>query len=185
MLKCWLHKAGDRPTFATLVKSMETALHKQCPDTALIPLYEGEVLPRTKARMPSLSDDAPKFPAPPPPCGPPVPARKPNKPPNIPVPYAGMPRAGPSSPPARSPLYPTSPRPLSGPQSPTQRSPRSPISPQPLQPTSPRLVGYVSIQAYRKTPNKRPWAFANYRVRKRAFPPFSSFLRNDNRTIFD
>ena len=38
---------------------------------------------------------------------------------------------------------------------------------------------------YRKTPNKRPWAFVSYIACKRAFSAFSSFLRNENRTIFD
>ena len=39
-------------------------------------------------------------------------------------------------------------------------------------------------QVYRKTPNKRPWAFASLTDLKRAFPAFSSFLRNENRTIY-
>ncbi len=37
--------------------------------------------------------------------------------------------------------------------------------------------------SYRKTPNKYPWAFASLIVSKRAFLPFSSFLRNENWTI--
>ena len=37
---------------------------------------------------------------------------------------------------------------------------------------------------YRKTPNKRPWAFAATVVLGRTFSPSSSFLRNENRTIF-
>ncbi len=37
---------------------------------------------------------------------------------------------------------------------------------------------------YRKTPNKRPWAFAAVVGLKRIFSPSSSFLRNENRTIF-
>ncbi len=37
---------------------------------------------------------------------------------------------------------------------------------------------------YRKTPNKHPWAFASLTDFKWTFPPFSSFLRNENRTIF-
>ena len=36
---------------------------------------------------------------------------------------------------------------------------------------------------YRKTSNKRPWVFASL-TDVRAFSPFSSFLRNKNRTIF-
>ena len=36
---------------------------------------------------------------------------------------------------------------------------------------------------YRKTPNKRPWAFAVIVGLKRTFSPSSSFLRNENRTI--
>ncbi len=43
----------------------------------------------------------------------------------------------------------------------------------------------VFFPGYRRTPNKRPWAFASYIDLKRAFPPFSSILQNENRTIFD
>ena len=37
---------------------------------------------------------------------------------------------------------------------------------------------------YRKTPNKRPWAFAATVGLKRTLFPSCSFLRNKNRTIF-
>ena len=45
------------------------------------------------------------------------------------------------------------------------------------------VLAYISFY-YRKTPNKRPWAFVSLIVSKRAFLAFSSFLRNANRTIF-
>ncbi len=74
MRNCWQHKSADRPSFANLVKTMETALNKQCPDTALIARYEGEVLPRTNPN----SRQKP----------PPVPPRKP--PPNIQAPHKSV-----------------------------------------------------------------------------------------------
>ncbi len=37
---------------------------------------------------------------------------------------------------------------------------------------------------YRKTPNKRPWAFAGSVALERTFSPSRSNLRNENRTIF-
>ena len=37
---------------------------------------------------------------------------------------------------------------------------------------------------YHKTPNKRPWAFAGNGAWERTFSPSSSFLRNENWTIF-
>ena len=43
---------------------------------------------------------------------------------------------------------------------------------------------WIIVEIYRKTPNKRPWAFAGIVVLKRTFVPSSSFLRNENRTIF-
>ena len=36
---------------------------------------------------------------------------------------------------------------------------------------------------YRKTPNKRPWAFAGSVGLKRTVSPFKGFLRNENWTI--
>ncbi len=40
------------------------------------------------------------------------------------------------------------------------------------------VLAYISFY-YRKTPNKRPWAFVSLIVSKRAFLAFSSFLRNE------
>ena len=42
----------------------------------------------------------------------------------------------------------------------------------------------ISKYNYRKTPNKRPWAFATFIAIKRTFSPSRRFLRNENRTIF-
>ena len=39
-------------------------------------------------------------------------------------------------------------------------------------------------QGYRKTPNKRPWAFAGGVALEGTFSPSMSFLQNENRTIF-
>ncbi len=36
---------------------------------------------------------------------------------------------------------------------------------------------------YRKTPNKRPWAFASFTASKRAILPFSSFLQNRAKNV--
>ncbi len=46
-----------------------------------------------------------------------------------------------------------------------------------------RVSPKINFNKYRKTPNKRPWAFAGSVGLKRTFYPSSGFLRNENPTI--
>ena len=54
-------------------------------------------------------------------------------------------------------------------------------------PTHHQMIIHYALHrflAYRKTPHKRPWAFASFMGMKRAFPASSSLLWNENRIIF-